>query len=408
MVIIFHGIAAVAAAALFARFGSEFWNNPLRDKESIALVVATFAALVIFIVAAVSLLMRNHSFLASFAAVILWPYTLSVALFLESRYMEVATGEAILIFLCFLAPMLLAFAAGTVPLQPLLADGITLAAGLVALPWICRTTLEGNIYWNSWILFNIPKEELRQWGSTLPGKLTIVATALVILALATALLRMIPASWKLRTIPLRERLWPSFAVTFVFLAVWFVRSVVPYRIPGAVDYSSYPMFQILHVEKQGLRFHESLIKVSGFRMIPSQLYFSWDDRRLLEYRFDNFGAWGGLTETMAHRIQAILESKQILGSDWDMAKPLRDWNEDGWYVNGDGIGLKVYLGREGTAPPEEITQLFNDLEKIPRMSVTQREMRDVCLGFCYDPIAGLGYLYANHRCRYVGRKVVCK
>ena len=74
----------------------------------------------------------------------------------------------------------------------------------------------------------------------------------------------------------------------------------------------------------------------------------------------------------------------------------------------EGVGLQAYATDKGSIPPQEIVDLFRDLEKIPRSQETQSEMRDVCLGFCYDPLSGLGSLYANHRCFNNGHGVVCR
>jgi len=63
----------------------------------------------------------------------------------------------------------------------------------------------------------------------------------------------------------------------------------------------------------------------------------------------------------------------------------------------------------GEAPPPEVVSLFNDLLRVPRSGGSKGDVEDVCLGFCYDPIAGLGIVYANYRCRYDEKtlSVVC-
>jgi len=93
---------------------------------------------------------------------------------------------------------------------------------------------------------------------------------------------------------------------------------------------------------------------------------------------------------------------------WDTVTPLREWNAEGWYVNGEGIGLKVYRVDKGAVPPQHIVDLFNELTKIPRSRESQSEIRDICLGFCYDPLSALGFIFANERCQYRGTKIVCR
>ncbi len=105
-----------------------------------------------------------------------------------------------------------------------------------------------------------------------------------------------------------------------------------------------------------------------------------------------------------------MQSSASAESDRDTVKPLRAWNDDGWYISGEGIGLTFYVASRGATPPPEIVDIFNDLEKIPRAYESQSAMKDVCLGFCYDPLSALGSLYANNRCRYDShnRDYVCR
>ena len=75
---------------------------------------------------------------------------------------------------------------------------------------------------------------------------------------------------------------------------------------------------------------------------------------------------------------------------------------------GENINLRAYT--DGTMPPPEIVQLFQDLEKLPQHQGPVSDQKDVCLGFCYDALSGMGRLYANHRCGYdaTRRDYVCR
>jgi len=42
-------------------------------------------------------------------------------------------------------------------------------------------------------------------------------------------------------------------------------------------------------------------------------------------------------------------------------------------------------------PPPEMVALFSELDKFPESQERPFVSRDVCLGFCYDPIAALGF-----------------
>jgi hypothetical protein len=406
---ILHGLAVATTTTLFVTLGSAFWKNPMRDADSILLLVVPLIALPVFLVAALSLLFKNNSTLAKFASFVFWPYWLLVALYLADRFFEASLSRTTFCFLCFLTPILFTFAAGAISYRPAMGHACALA-GLVAMPWIYWTTLQDTPLGNTWTMFNVGDRELLAYDDLRIAELTICSIGLIVLAIATAALRLLPVRWNFRSIPLFQRTWPAFGASFIFLAVWFSQSVMPYRISGAVDYGSWPILQILHVEKRGLQFHETCISVWGYRNHPESISFSGNDRRLFQYRFRQKHAWGELPELLKARVGAIIQSWQVPSRTWDAVKPLRKWNVDGWYFTGEGIALKSYTTVNGASPPQDIVELFRDFEKLPRVRETQSDLKDVCLGFCYDPLSGLGSLYANHRCRYNAslRRYVCR
>ena len=311
--------------------------------------------------------------------------------------------------LCFLASVLFALAAGLILRRPHFAH-LCAVAGVVALPWIYISTLHGNIYVNYWIVFNVPDRELPAYNGLIPTELTIISVALVVLAVTTGALRLLPDRWLLRRKPLCERTWPALAASFCFLAVWFSQSVMPYRIPGALDYSSWPILQILHVQKHGLQYHETCIRVREHRGFPESVSFSSNDRRLLQYRFQQRFANAEVSKSLGERIAALIQSSKAVRSNREPIKPLRRCNDEGWYVSGEGIELQAYTNENQATPPQEVVDLFHDLEEVPRTQEAREDRKDVCLGFCYDPLSGLGALYANHRCRYdeITHDYVCR
>jgi hypothetical protein len=183
---------------------------------------------------------------------------------------------------------------------------------------------------------------------------------------------------------------------------------MPYRIPGALDYSDWPVLQILHVVKNGLQFHENCVRVWGRIDRPYSLSVTKDDRRLLTYRFQQTGSSGGqLSDSVAKRVRTLIAvSHQSKKSD--IVQPIRAWNADRWYVSADGSPLKIYDNSSGTPAPQEVTDLFHDLSQMRQSSETESELRDVCLGFCYDPLSAMGHLYSNHRCFDNGHGAVCR
>jgi hypothetical protein len=399
---ILNGIGAATATSLFAILGSAFWKNPLRDVDSIALLVVPLVAVPTFLVAGISLLLKGRSTLAKFASFLFWPYWLLLALLFLGRFFQESTFRTAFCFLCFMAPVLFAFSAGASSYRPTLAHA-TAFAGLVGMPWIYWTTLKGSGFDNIWLMFNLPNYEARMYPS-LYAQLTILSVALIVLAITVGGLRLIPVSWKFRGTPLCERTWHAFAVAFLFLATWFARSVTPYRIPGAVDYSDWPILQILHVEKHGLQFHETCINVPR----RGVFHFAENHRRLLQYRFLEEHSAGQLPQPLMDRVKTAVHSPDYAGKKGDNVTPVHSWVADNWYFRVEDSGVLSYTSEKKTVPPLEITALFNDISATERSRQPQSDLRDVCLGFCYDPLAGLGFLFSNHRCFNDGHKVACR
>jgi len=399
-----HGLGLVVTTFVFSVLALPFWKNPIRDSDSLALPLVPLIALPVFLVAAISLLRKDRSSLTTFASLLFWPYWLLLALASVSRWFEDTTFRTALCFLCLAAAILFAFAAGTVSYHPTFAHAAALA-GLGSLPWIYWSTLRGSELSNDWIMFNVPDSLYPMRYKVWPmAALIILSIALIVLAIATAALRLLPARWLFRKTPISERTWPAFTASFLFLTIWFSRSVMPYRIPGAVDYADWPVLQILHVGKHGLQFHETCINVSaryGFRTHVSE-----NHRRLFQYHFEQAQSEGQLRQPLMQRVQAIVQSGAYSTSQSEAILPVRSWNADNWYIRVQGSPILSYTSEK--TPPSEIVALFHDLEAAPRSSLPPSDIRDVCLGFCYDPPAGLGFLFSNHRCRNDGHSVVCR
>jgi hypothetical protein len=403
---IIHGLGAATTAFLFPVLALPFWENPLRDVHSLAIALIPLIVLPVFLVAALSLLLKNRSSLATIASLMFWPYWLLLALVSINRFFQETAFRTVFCFLCLIASVLFAFAAGAVSYRPALAHTLALA-GLVVAPWVYCSTLMGSQLGNAWLMFNLSDKELVMYPR-LSIELTILSIALIALGLSTAACRALPSRWQFRKSPVRERTWPAFAATLLFLGIWFSQSVMPYRIPGAVDYSYWPILGILHVEKRGLQFHETSVSVSSRRDGFSSFSISRNDRRLFQYRFKERAASGKPPEPIMVRVRAIVQSADYVKTKSDAAKPLRAWNGEGWYFYVQGSGVNAYTTDKESTPPQAIIDLFRDLEDAPRSAETTQERKDVCLGFCYDPVAGLGFLYSNHRCFNDGHGDVCR
>lgn len=323
-------------------------------------------------------------------------------LLLWSSHQSLNEPSRIEVALSVLAALMFALAAGLVSRRPRVSH-ICAVAGVAGLPWLYTTTLHGNIYSNLWILFNIPDQERRFYDGLAIEKLVIVASALIVFAIAIGMLRLLPGR-------LGQSTWPAVIASFCFLALWYSQSVMPYRIPGALDYSRWPMLQILHVQKRGLQFHETCVRVWGYRGTPESVTIAWNDRRLFTYSFREWFGHLQVPEAIGERIASFMQSAPQPKPNPDPVKPLRSWNDEGWYISGEKIRFQAYTKGNGSVPPQEMVDLFNDVAKLPRTQVTSEDRKDVCLGFCYDPVSALGALYANHRCTYeeTSREYVCR
>jgi len=401
-----HGLGAVTATVLFPILTVPFWKNPVRDLGEAIGVIVILSVLVLSLVLAASILLKNRDNLLVFAFLLFWPYWLLLALANTGHFFEATPLEAVFYFLCFLSAVLFAFAAGTISYRPTFAH-VAALAGSISVPWIYSNAMTDSGLGNVWLVLNVPDNDPGAYQRPY-AQVTIAIVGLIALAIVTAGLRLLPAQWRFRGTPLRERTWPAVGASIVVLAVWFSQSVLPYRIPGAVDYSDYPVLQILHVEKRGVKFHERCFSVywqHPYR--PISVSFKGSDRQLFQYRFQHNGSSLQLPKTLVERIQAMVESHHEKGQQ-DVVGPIWNWNADRWYFSGQGFGLRVYGASNGSNPPEEIVDLFRELDGAPRYSETHSELKDVCLGFCYDPLSAMGWLYANHRCFNDGHGLVCR
>lgn len=154
-----------------------------------------------------------------------------------------------------------------------------------------------------------------------------------------------------------------------------------------------PSLRILHVQKRGLQFHE--LEVMTYR--DGRFWVSQNDRKLFQYRFQDRTGQGIMPPDIGKHAHFLIQSTDL--SEMRTASPeaLRSWDAEGWYVVVEGRVL-AFSSEYKTVPPKEVLNLFNEIEGLPANTKTSWPVQDVCLGFCYDPLAGLGFTYANNRC----------
>jgi hypothetical protein len=269
-----------------------------------------------------------------------------------------------------------------------------LASGIVALHWFSRTEF-GYPFpaLNSWIAFNLPDGNPSFLQDVLRAKLKIFFFASVVVSTVCSATRLLPSGWKLRKVPLRERTWPAFVVCFVVVVAWYSVSVTPYRIPVIVD-GVWPELTILHVEKTGARYHETAIHVFH----DGKCFVQRSDRKLFQYRFAIRGGTHALPQTVAAKAINLARSDRLRDLHTLPAVALRSRNAEGWYVRIIHAPPLAFTTEYRTQPPTEVVNLFHELESTTPTEEKLGNMNDVCMGFCYDPQAGLGVKYVNERC----------
>jgi hypothetical protein len=196
-----------------------------------------------------------------------------------------------------------------------------------------------------------------------------------------SLVRLYPVRWTIKTAFLRDRIWPVLAASFVASAVWFVCSVTPYTVPRyhhgiAADIS------IVHVEKRGFHFRETTI--AAFR--DGRADITQEERKPFRYRAQGVMKRVGLNREQLLHILNLVRSPEFEALHTARTASPRQWNSETWYIYKAG-SILIYSSVDKTEPPKEIVDWFHEVESIPAVETWQSPApKDVCLGFCYDPM----------------------
>jgi hypothetical protein len=166
-------------------------------------------------------------------------------------------------------------------------------------------------------------------------------------------------------------------------------------VPPIVD-AKVPELSVLHVEKDGLDFHET--RISVYR--DGRFLMTHNDRRLFRYKFEEVWHEGALTEGQALQLKTLLVLPDLQRTQDRSPKALRAAHGEGWYTEMRRFAIAAFTTENATTPPAELVAFFRGIVETPSNGTRYNyEVRDVCLGFCYDPQAGLGYRALNQRCR---------
>jgi len=126
-----------------------------------------------------------------------------------------------------------------------------------------------------------------------------------------------------------------------------------------------------------------------------------NDRRLFQYRFPVH--LGSAVLSPDSREAAIALGEELWNAgETELPVPLRSKNAEGWYVRAEphtkGQRILAFTTENGTSPPPKLTSVFHALESAVPETEPSRDGKDICFGFCYDPLAGLGIVFMNNRC----------
>jgi len=223
------------------------------------------------------------------------------------------------------------------------------------------------------------------WGSEC-AVLIILSVALLVVSGVCATLRLLPARWTMRSLPLSQRTWPAVTAGFLALGIWLFHAGTPYQFPLIVDAPA-PTFRILHVEKRGLHFHETAISVHR----NGTFFVERTERNLFQYKFETHGFQGYIPYEQVETFRTLAELWKLRTAP---AQLLHSWNAEGWYAVSDAKIL-AFTTENKAALPQLVVDMFSELNKLPAEAKWTEHLRDICLGFCYGPVAALGFRFAN-------------
>jgi hypothetical protein len=277
---------------------------------------------------------------------------------------------------------------------PRISHLLGLVSGLGALYWFYGIEFGYSFpALNTWVTFNLPDGTPDFSNDILFAKLKIIFAISALAATAISATRLLPSNWMIRHRPVRNRLWPALAVSALTTLMWYAVSVSPYRIPLIVDGVSAKLM-LLHVQKNGSQFHETDIGVFN----DGRVYFSHNDRRLLQYRFPVRTGSAVLTYHNTVRQAASELTEELANVDIAPAVRLHSKNAEGWYVRTQNGRVFAFTSENRTSPPSKLVTLFSAPQAAVPATKESADEKDICFGFCYDPLAGLGIRYMNERC----------
>jgi hypothetical protein len=296
-----------------------------------------------------------------------------------------------LLFAACLSPFLLAGCILFTNSRPRFVWITTLIGAGFPLLWIRQA--ESRVFGNSWIALNASDQ---MGGAPFRGyaELRIGCATVLVLTLVWGSMRLFLPRWEIPGIRLKSTAWPSLVLTIVVIGWWFAASAFPYRQPAIVDAVT-PELSLLYVQKNGFAFHET-----GLRLYrDGRFWTTHDDRFLCRYRFEEVAREGFLTEELRTQLKTIEALPDLRHTEDRAPAPLRSFQGEAWYAEKGRAPITAFTPENKIPAPPELVAFFQAILAIPAGGPNfQNAVRDVCLGFCYDPKAGLGQRAENQRC----------
>jgi hypothetical protein len=100
-------------------------------------------------------------------------------------------------------------------------------------------------------------------------------------------------------------------------------------------------------------------------------------------------AWECCRKQLLPVIRMLTQSNELRDLRTAPAVALRSKNAEDWYIRTER-GVSAFTTDYGTEPPSEVVDLFHEMESVVPTGKELRTANDACMGFCYDPLAGLG------------------
>lgn len=372
------GPNCVAALALAVYLWiTPFWPPPPEPSFSI-FVAGIVVVASTFVVATVAVLLRHKLAYAIGlpTTALLWLTLLQVFLS-ENTVGRFGAGRLGAVLACFG----FAISATSIFLKPKFAYFVGLLACVLSLLNIIDREVSYPYHGNSWLVLNLPTERLYD-PELIFARLSILTVAMVVISGIMSVLRLCPAKWQLRGQPIRSRTWPVFPLSLFVVGVWFAESVTPYYLPTELGGIS-PEVTIVHFEKRGSGSVETRVSVTR----DGKLNVSRDVRKPLRYESDGEMFQGVIPSW--EKVQPILEFLRSteFKTQGGVSRDLpHHWTSDTWYVYGSRIPLRVFSSANHSKPPMEVIAFFNDMDNLRRNEGHHFSTRDVCLGFCYEPL----------------------